>query len=147
MSEKSNFGQDLGFGFLSSSATVPCLNRELYFQSHYASPLKGRSKTIWSNFWTFFNPLPPSPSIWTILLNIFDLLSNVDYTANFFIVNFIDFDYVINPTIVPSWFWQILIINLTVSKSLKVINKYHDNCKIYLLKIHYFFNRYGKILP
>ena len=27
------------------------------------------------------------------------------YTANFFMVNFIDFDYVINPTITPLWFW------------------------------------------
>ena len=66
------------------------------------------------------------------------------YTANFFMAKFVDFDYVINPTIVPSWFWQILIINLTVSKSFKVINKYHENCKIYLLKIQYFFNRSGK---
>ena len=27
------------------------------------------------------------------------------HTANFFMVNSIDFDYVINPTIVPLWFW------------------------------------------
>ena len=30
----------------------------------------------------------------------FATLQNVPYTANFFMVNFIDFDYVINPTIV-----------------------------------------------
>ena len=35
--------------------------------------------------------------------------------------------------------------NLTVSKSLKVINKYHENSKIYLLKIQYSFNRSGRI--
>ena len=69
------------------------------------------------------------------------------HTANYFMVNLIDFDYVINPTTVPSRFWPILIINLTVSKSFKVINKYHKNCKIYLLKIQYFFNRSGRFLP
>ena len=60
---------------------------------------------------------------------------SLQYTANFSMVNSIDFDYVINPTIVPSWFQKILMINLTVSKSLKVINKYHENCKTYVLKI------------
>ena len=51
-----------------------------------------------------------------------------DYTATFFMVNSIDFFYVIFLTIVPLWFLLKKTINLTVSKSMKITNRYHESC-------------------
>ena len=113
------------------------LHAQFPISSHYwqPSPFISTNSGIWTHA-TFLTRSLSTPYTTRLLC-----------TANFFMVNFIDFDYVINPTIVPSWFWPILIINLTVSKSFKVINKYHENCKIHLLKIQYFFNRSGIFLP
>ena len=50
------------------------------------------------------------------------------YSANFSKVNSIDFFYVIFLTIFPLGLLLKKTINLTVSKSMKIADKYHESC-------------------
>ena len=55
------------------------------------------------------------------------ILDYSHYTENSFMVNSIDFFYVIFLTIVLLWFLLKKTLNLTVSKSMKITNKYHES--------------------
>ena len=40
--------------------------------------IRGRSKTTWTQFWTFLTPLPPAGPWWTVLLKSTYVFDNVD---------------------------------------------------------------------
>ena len=62
-----------------------------------------------------------------LILERFSTKRIIICNANFSMVNSIDFFYVIFLTIVPLWFLLKKTLNLTVSKSMKITNKYHES--------------------